>query len=333
MDLFVGGRVEVQQYPLAPKSYLLENKNGKFVDRSEVLNEEEGRLGMVTSAIWTDMNSDAQSDLIVVGEWMPIRVLINTNGQLIDKTSELGLSNLTGWWTQIEAADLDNDGDDDYVIGNYGLNSFYKTSPQKPLEIYARDFDLNGSIDPVVTMYSGDDRYMVHTLKVLTSQIPGMKNRFKTYSSYGEATFEMAFTNAELKDAKHLDCKVLSSIILENIGGSPLEVHDLPLDVQFSPIQAIEFYDLNSDQHLDIIMVGNSIHEETTTGFYDASYGNVLLNMGQFTWRSVAPSQSNFIANGYKKSLELIKMGNAPVLLVSENNGKLAGFNIQTSGK
>ena len=332
LDLFIGGRVEGRKYPLAPQSLLLQNENGKFSDRSDLLGETAGKLGMVTSAIWTDVNNDSNLDIIVVGEWMPVTILINNNERFNNQSTDFNLNNTTGWWNSINGADFDNDGDTDYILGNYGLNSFYKASVEKPLEIYAKDFDLNGTLDPVITHYSKGEPYIVHPLLIMKDLIPGMRNRFRTHSEFGDATFHNSFTEQELDGAYHLNAKTLSSIVLENLDSNSFKIHELPENVQFSPVFGSLIQDLNGDGLKDIILVGNSTKEETITGYYDASYGNVLINKGGFIFESIEPAHSNFVADGDKKALARMIVDGQPVYLLSENDGYLQAYAVTHPG-
>jgi hypothetical protein len=329
LDLFVGGRVEGHSYPDSPQSYLLENKSGVFVDRSELLGGTKGKLGMVTSALWTDVNGDQNADMILAGEWMPVTVLINENGQFADKTKEYKLEDSSGWWNSLSGADLDNDGDIDYLLGNYGLNSFYKASQSAPLRLYARDFDHNGSMDPVITYSNHGKDYFVHTLDVISRAIPGMKKRFRTYTDYGQTEFRNSFTAGELENALEFECRMMESVILENRDNKTFIFHNLPMDVQFSPVFGAVLDDLNEDGLKDIILIGNSMHEETIFGYYDASYGNVLINKGDFQWQSLGPAQSNFVAEGDKKSLVKIRRANGGyTFLAGENGGALESWSV-----
>ncbi len=325
LDLFVGGRVEGRNYPITPQSYLFENQGGTFKNRSDIL-PNQGMLGMVTSAIWTDVDDDRKPDLMIVGEWMPVTVLLNKNDRFVNATAAFELEKTTGWWNSINGADLDMDGDTDYILGNYGLNSFFKCSVEKPVEIYCADFDRNGRNDPVITHYVGDEAYIVHPYNILTDLIPGIKNRFKTYSDYGNAPFKESFLPEELSDAVHLNCKMMQSIVLENEGGKHFKIHDLPLEAQFAPVFGTLVDDLNGDLLLDLVMVGNSFSDETITGYYDASLGNILINKGNFQWETEQPALSNFVAEGDKKALVRIVVNDRSVYLISENDGYMQAY-------
>ena len=334
LDLFVGGRVVGQKYGLPAQSYLLRNDNGVFSDQSHLLTEKGGKLGMVTSALWTDLNNDQRPDLIIVGEWMPVTVLINEDGKFTDKSSEYGLLNTGGWWNSIHGADLDNDGDIDYVLGNYGLNSFYKASEPYPLRLYAKDFDLNGTLDPLVTYYNGGMSYFVHTLDHLIRQIPAMQKRFPTYSGYGSTVFEKSFTKEELSDAVTATCRMMGTVVLENRQNQSFVIHELPLEVQFAPVFGLQISDLDGDGYQDLILIGNSMHEETIFGFYDASFGNVLHNQGNFKWAPLDPSKSGFNAEGDVRSLvNYIGRDGKETFVMTENGGPVKMYVAQNDAR
>lgn len=329
LDLFVGGRLVPNKYPLSPQSYILENEDGKFIDKSETLGDQHGLLGMVTSALWTDVNNDNALDLIVVGEWMQITVLLNLNNSFVDKTEDFNLLNTDGWWNSINGGDFDNDGDIDYLVGNYGLNSFFKATTEKPVEIYAKDFDNNGFIDPVVTHYVQNESYIVHPRNTIIELIPSIENRFFTFESYGNSPFKNSFTSKELMGATHLTCKMMQSVILENVQGEKFKIHELPIEVQFSPVFGTFLDDFNFDNRLDIMIIGNSLADETVAGYYDASYGNILINEGNFQWEVQRPSETNFIADGDKKALARMIVDDQSVYLMSENDGYLQAYTLE----
>ena len=326
MDLFIGGRLVPNNYPAAAQSYLLENDRGFFKDASAKLGQHGGRLGMVTSALWTDINNDQLPDLLVVGEWMNIMVLINNSGVFIDRSEEYNLTNTSGWWNSVNGGDFDNDGDIDYLLGNYGLNSIYKASIEQPLEVYAKDFDRNGTLDPIITQYVDGEPYIIHTRNMLMNLIPGVEYRFSTYASFGNTPFYNAFSKEELQGATHLDCKMMQSVILENVDGEAFKIHDLPNETQFSPVFGSLLEDFDGDNRLDIMLVGNSHEPDRMAGYYDASFGSIMLNKGDFSWNVFGPSESQFVADGDKRSLAKIEMHGTAVYLIAENDGNLKAW-------
>ncbi len=326
LDLFVGGRITPNKYPSTPKSYLLENQDGKFKDVSSKLGITGGYIGMVTSALWTDLNGDPLPDLIITGEYMPITVLINEGTKFNNRTADYQLENTSGWWNSIHGVDLDHDGDIDYVVGNYGLNSFFKPTIDHPVEIYANDYDKNGSFDPITTVYIQDESYILHPRNLMIDQIPSFEYRFRTFDKYSTTPFNRSFTEEEISSSLHLQCNMLQSIILEKKGNNLFEIHSLPNESQFAPVYGIAFDDFNQDGRPDLFLIGNSYSEETVYGYYDASFGSVLLNQGNFSWHFLENNQINLIADGDKKALSKVKIGDGLGYIMTENDGFLQAF-------
>ena len=329
LDLFVGGRLKPWEYPFPPKSYLLENQNGKFKDVSYKLGSTDGEIGMVTSALWTDINNDNRVDLIIAGEWMPLKTFLNVDQAFRDVSTDYGLDNSDGWWNSINGCDLDNDGDIDYLVGNNGLNSFFKASGEEPVEIHAGDFDQDGSIDPIITHYIEGESYITHPRNIINTKIPGFQNRIKTFEKYGQTPFNKSFTSKELEEGVHLKSKVMESVILENLDGEAFRFHYLPNEVQISPVYGTQFHDFNNDHLTDILLVGNSYADETITGYYDASYGAVLINRGGFNWDIPRLNAINLIADGDKKALAKIIIEDEYAFIITENNGFSQGLHFE----
>ncbi len=327
LDLFIGGRSIKGAYPLAPKSYLLLNENGKFVDATKKIMNSDGKFGMVTDALWTDFDNDQWIDLILVGEYMSPMFFKNNNGKLKDISSQTGLENVSGWWNSIVSGDFDSDGDIDYVIGNHGLNSTFKATALEPFTIYAKDFDSNGSIDPITTCFRQGEEQIIHPRDVINSQINALKNRFKTYESYAVTPFKKAFLKEELSDAYILKAEQLSSCYFENIGNGKFNIKTLPIEAQFAPIFGMEVQDFNNDNHLDILIVGNFYSTEVFTGQYDAMNGLCLLGNGKGQFKAVNPVESGLKIDGDAKGLVQIQSKNdVPIILASQNSGMLKAY-------
>ena len=189
LDLFVGGRNEPGAYPAAPKSYLLMNNAGIFTDAIAEKAPELERAGMITDAVFTDLNGDRKPDLIVCGEWMPVRAYMNTGGAFVADTTVFD-EQLTGWWWDLELADLDNDGDLDVIAGNIGLNNKFHPSAEKPLEIYMGDLDATGTNDIVLAKHKAPgstECVPVRGRECSSEQMPFIKEKFKTYKAFSEA--------------------------------------------------------------------------------------------------------------------------------------------------
>ncbi len=328
-DLFIGGRLTPNRYPASPQSYLLENQNGRFIDVSEKLGSSRGMLGMVTAALWTDTNGDGHPDLIIAGEYMPVTLLINTGKRFIDKTSDYGLENTSGWWNSINGADLDHDGDIDYIVGNYGLNSFFQPTPERPVEIYGNDYDKNGSFDPITTVYIEEESYIFHPRNLMIDQIPSFELRFRTFEKYSTTPFNRSFTEEEINSSVHLENRMMASVILENGEGNRFNIQPLPTKAQFSPVYGTAITDINNDGFPDLLLIGNSYDEETVYGYYDASYGTLLINKGDLRWEFAENNKINLLADGDKKALARIRTGNRDAYVITENNGPLQVLSTQ----
>lgn len=172
LDLFVGGRLNPLNYPFPTNSYLLINENGKFLDKTSSLSPSIRKIGMVTDAVWTDFDNDNDSDLIVVGEFMPVQFFRNDDGKLTNISNKTGVSHSSGWWNSINAGDFDNDGDVDYILGNHGLNYKYQASVDKPLNIYAKDFDKNGTTDPIISAFNDNDEFLYIPEMIFLNKYP-----------------------------------------------------------------------------------------------------------------------------------------------------------------
>lgn len=324
LDLFIGGRVVPGGYPLAPASYLLRNDldktNGQliFTDVTKESAPALQNIGMVTSAIWTDYDNDGWVDLMLVGEFMPITFVKNKNGRNFQEP--LQLANSSGWWNSITAGDFDEDGDIDYIAGNLGLNSRHKASPQQPLCIYAKDFDKNGRIDPVMCYYVQGENYIYPTRDEMIKQINAFRGRFQTYESFAKATFSSSFTSKELEDAFVVKSQCFESSYIENKGNGVFERKALLAQAQFAPLFGMLSNDYNGDGHLDVLITGNSYATEAATGRYDAFTGLFLAGDGKGGFVPVSGKTSGFFADSDAKGLVQLVTKNGKIMIVNANN-------------
>ncbi|WP_420401846.1 VCBS repeat-containing protein [Flagellimonas sp.] len=324
LDLFIGGRVRPGEYPLAPSSFILNNKSvpGKILFEEDsqfetVIKE----LGMVTSALWTDINNDSWPDLIVVGEFMPIKIFQNNQGILEEISEESGLTNSGGWWNSITSGDFDNDGDSDYVLGNLGLNSRFKATDTEPLCVYASDYDKNGQVDPVLCHFVDGERQIAHSRSDLIDQINAMRGRFRNYSDYANATFSESFTKEEIANALVLKSETFASSYMENLGGGKFKLTPLPSIAQIAPMYGTLVGDYNQDNKLDILAVGNFYNGEVFGGRYDASIGWFLAGDGTGNFSPQDVRETGFFVPGDAKSLTNLFLGDTEVVVASINNG------------
>jgi hypothetical protein len=325
LDLFVGGRLVPGAYPLAPRSYILQN-NGKgfFKDVTEQYNKSLMNPGMVTDAVWTDFDGDKRLDLIIVGEWMGIRAFQNDGKSMIEISDKCGLKNTEGWWNTIISEDFDLDGDMDYVIGNLGLNSQIKASVTEPATIYAKDFDNNGTVDAVMCYYIQDKSYPLYGKDDIQKQLPFIKKKYPSYGSYASQTITDIFSPQDLKDALVLKACVFSTCYLENKGNNQFKFTPLPCEVQFSPVYAIHSGDFNMDGNPDMILAGNFFGTRIKFGEYDANKGILLIGNGKGDFTVLNDIQSGFHINGEVRDMAEIKLVSGKNILVFALNNDSA---------
>ncbi|MDB4533749.1 VCBS repeat-containing protein, partial [Vicingaceae bacterium] len=322
LDLFIGGRLVPGKYPTAPRSYLLENNEGKFIDVTEKYSQDLLNPGMVTGAEFNDVNGDGKIDLTLVGEWMGFTIFLNA-GNTFEKQEVK--PETEGLWFSLIATDIDNDGDVDYVAGNLGSNSKFKASLEKPFNVYGNDFDKNGSFDLVLSSYEGETNYPVRGKECTSQQMPFITEKCPTYKEFAESDMNDLY-GKDLDDALHLTVRNLYSSIFINDGKGNFEMKKLPNMAQISPILGMQVEDINNDGNLDVIAVGNMYGAEVETVRYDAGRGICLLGNGDGTFISLSPKESGFFAWDNIKSLEKIKIKEQDVYLVGINNGRLKAF-------
>lgn len=335
IDLFIGASVMPFLYGMSPVSFLLQN-NGKgvfqfdptWLGQSTFDNPTRVRPGMVKDAAWVDVNKDDLQDLILVGEWMPITVLIQQKDhRFLNMTSSYHLDNSRGWWNTIEVGDYDNDGDDDLILGNLGLNSRIKASAEKPLSMYLGDFDSNGGSDHIMVYFNGDSSYPFASRDQLVKQIPSLKKKFLHYKDYRDVKLEDIITPVQKGNSALMEVEQLQSVFLRNEGGK-FEMIPLPREAQYFPIYGIQSADINGDGIMDVLLTGNISATQPDFGSYDAGVGLLLLGDGKGYFKPLPPDQSGFITLGEGRDIAIIKEANTGKLiyLVSRNNQTLLTF-------
>ncbi len=326
LDLFVGGRLVPGNYPSPANSYLLENKseNGvaKFEDVTNSLAPVMENMGMVTDASWVDFDNDSWTDLIIVGEWMPITILKNNKGNFENITDKLGLTDSNGWWFSIEKGDFDKDGDMDFIVGNLGLNYKYKATDEETFDIYFNDFDENKTNDIVLSYFNEGKKYPLRGRECSSQQIPAIKSKFKDYSSFSTATLIDVYTEESLNNSLHYQVKSFASIYLENRDGSFVK-HELPIEAQLSSINKIMVEDFDKDQNLDVVIAGNLYSSEVETPRHDASNGLLLKGDGTGNFIPLSSLNSGFYAPGDVKDMTKISIGGKDHFLISKNSDYL----------
>jgi enediyne biosynthesis protein E4 len=341
LDLFVGGRVMPGRYPQPVSSYIFRNDcdAGKvqFTDVTKEVAPALMNIGLVCDAIWTDFDNASGPDLIIAGEWMPLKVLRNNGGKFEDISSSSGLAQFTGWWNSISAGDFDNDGDMDYVAGNLGENSYYRASDQYPVRVYTKDFDKNESFDAIPTQYLKDvdgskKEFPAQSRDEIVEQLPVVKKKYLTYKTFGRAGFKDIFTEEELKDAMVLKANHFKSSYIRNDGNGKFTLHPLPPEAQLAPVYGMVIDDFNSDGNIDIALSGNDHGNEVTNGRYDAMNGLLLQGDGNGNFKPQSILQSGLYIPGDARALVKLKRGNNGYLLAaSQNLGKLKVFQLKTN--
>jgi hypothetical protein len=331
LDLFVGGRAIPGSFPMAARSYVLRNDsqggNVKFTDVTNEWSKDLLNPGMLTGAVFEDLDGDKKPDLMLVGDWMAIKAFKNT-GNAFEKQLPQELENSDGMWAAIMPVDLDNDGDMDFVLGNGGLNNQYKASAEKPVTIYYDDFDKNGVVDPVCTYYIEDKNYPMFSRDEMLDQMPALKRKYTNYALYADATVEDIFGKDAVEKSSKVYCKQLASVVLENKGNFKFQMHALPEEAQISRVSAIMPVDLDGDDKKDLLMAGNFSCYRVQLGPCDASVGVALRQTAPFKFETVKPAQTGFWASGEIRNAAQLSNGR---ILLSVNDGEplFYQYNIQ----
>ena len=324
LDLFVGSRSIPVNYGMPPNSYLLENDgNGNFQDVTSTKAKELKRVGMVTDAIWTDFDQDNDEDLMIVGEWSPIKIFENDKGILTHNSQLITPNSIKGFWNAIAKGDFDKDGDEDYLIGNWGLNSNLQASEKEPLSLYIKDFDKNLSKDALLTYYQQGKEYAFNGLDELASQMVYLKKEYRVYEQFAEHTFREVFPREQLKGAVRLQATNLQSILLKNNGANGFEISPLPLAAQLAPTTSILVHDFDNDGHLDALLGGNFHEVQPAVGRMDASYGIYLKGLGDCSFEVIDNKDSGLWLEGQIRDLGLIKINGLEYILAARNNDSL----------
>jgi hypothetical protein len=283
LDLFIGGRLIPKKYPHPADSYILENVstkgNPKFIDATAKTLPDLKSLGLVTASSWIDFNNDGWEDLVVVGEWMPVKFFKNNRGTFEDVSDQMLAGNTRGWWFAIEKGDFDNDGDQDLVLGNLGKNYKYKASESAPFKVYLNDFDENNTADIVLSYKKGETEFPVRGRQCSSQQMPAIKNKFKDYNSFASADLKQIYTTKMLEESLSYEIESFESIYLENDNGKFVS-RPLPQLAQISSINQFVVEDFDSDGNLDVVLAGNLYNAEVETPRGDASFGLYLQGDG-----------------------------------------------------
>ena len=326
-DLFIGARAVPGHYGLVPSSFLLLN-NGDGMWQN-ITTEEFGRLGMVTDAVWSDVDNDEDHDLVVVGDWMPITVFENLPGSMKKKGI---VPDSFGWWSAIKAKDLDEDGDDDYVLGNWGLNSKFMATAERPMKMYIKDFDRNGKIEQLLEWFpiADDIAYTFATKEHLVAQIPHLNQQIEKYADYGKSTYSDLFTSEQRQGAVELTTINLETSILWKEDNS-YRLQALPKEAQIAPVYGIEIADVDADGIEDILLFGNFYGLKPEGGRLDASRGVLLRGHSDRKFEAVSSVESGLFVKGEVRDAVLVENMNGKTLIIARNN--LPALQYKLTGK
>lgn len=321
-DIFIGADAVNYNYGAAPQSYLLKNEKGKFkIIQKDLF----AGLGMVTDAVWDDFDGDGDLDLIVVGEWMSPKFLQNNNGNFFEVTQKYLKSKLNGLWQSIQPFDIDGDGDTDYLIGNWGLNSKFKASAENPLIMYYADFDENGLTETLLAQEKNGKYYLHYGLDELTSQLTYLKKKFPAYKDFAGKTVSEIIGKEDLEKAEKFEIQQLASGYLENQAGKFVFI-SFPPELQVAPLKAFLKYDFNKDGEEEILMGGNYFGVTPYHGKFGSMAGAILkkggklLNAKEIGLNFTQKAVKNFsVFNLMEKSYLLVTFNNAPVELYKLN--------------
>lgn len=325
-DIFVGGRVHSNQYPTPPRSYLLRNDEGQFTDITERASPELLNPGMVNSVTWIDIDNNGQAELIITGEWMPVRIFKKAEDHTFTEiTSESGLEQSAGWWNVLKVADLNEDGYIDLIAGNRGLNSLLKTSPEEPVMLFADDFNEDGFTDPVITHVTDGNRYPLPGRDRLLLQLPELEEQFPDYESYSTATIHDILTNRQIDDAYQVSVHTFESTVFKNNGDGTFEPIPLPRTAQIAPIYDMIVADFDQDRIPDILTAGNNygiIPENGPT----ADEGVLLKGDGNFGFTPIGSKETGFSAVGEVREMMVLPSRIGPLILLARNNDTIIPY-------
>lgn len=321
LDLFVGGRIIPEKYPFPPSSHILINENGVFSDQTASIAPYLKDFGIITGALFNDIDGDGDDDLISVGEWSKITIHKNNDGQFLVSESK-GLENSVGLWFSLNEADIDGDGDMDFVAGNIGLNTKFKANAKKEFHVFCDDFDGSGTYDIVLSNTYNGALVPVRGRECSSQQMPFITEQFESYQSFAEASLRDIIGANNLESALHYQADLLSSVWVENLGDGTFEMHQLPNETQMAPIMDLQIVDLDGNGTSEMITLGNHFDMEVETVRLDASIGNVIdLNKSLEVISAIA---SGLYASGNAKASVII----GKHLIITNNNSEVAVYEI-----
>jgi len=323
VDLFVGGRVVPWHYGVDPQSMLLQNDgHGRFSDVTKRLAPELERVGMVTDAVWRDVDGDGRLDLVVVGEWMPITVFHNAGGGKLVRMTTPGLERSEGWWNRIVAGDFTGHGRVDLIVGNLGLNTRLQASEAEPVTMYAKDFAGNGVTDQIVSVYNHGTSYPIAMRDELTAALPYLKPRFPRYADYAGKSVTDIFSPAELAGATFKQAHTFATALARNNGDGSFTLVPLAREAQLAPVYGILAQDVDGDGKPDLLLAGNFDGVQPEIGRMSASYGLMLRGDGRGRFTPVRAAESGFTVPGQARDIQRVRTRSGDLYVVTRNNDR-----------
>ncbi|WP_158856125.1 VCBS repeat-containing protein [Lunatibacter salilacus] len=323
-DLFVGGRYIPGSFPNAARSYLLMNLgDATFADITENFCPTLLNPGLLSDAKLVHLNGDDWVDLVITGEWMAPQVYLNQEGKSLELKANAFPQGSSGWWKHITVADLDGDNNLDLVMGNQGENNTFRARPDQPMRLISKDFDGNGSIDPIFTHYMADTNAFAYSRDELVGQLPTFRGKFSDYRTFAKTPVDQFFTPEQIGGADTLTTKTLKSGYFKNDGNANFSFNPFPQEAQYSPLYATAVYDVNGDGHPDLLTGGNLTKARVSSGQQDANYGFVFLGDGKGNF-AVKPSLSSGIKiRGDVRDIHPLTVGGKTYVIYSLNNDRL----------
>ena len=332
LDLFIGSRSIPQDYGNIPNSFLLLNDGkGHFTDATKTLSTAIATIGLVTGAVWADVSGNQQKELIVVGEWMGPRIFSYKNNRFEEVSSNL--NKLEGWWQTVAAADIDNDGKLDLILGNIGENFYLNPTEKAPVKMWVADFDNNGTEEKIITRTVNGKDVPVFLKKDLTEQIAALKKENLRYEDFAKKSIQDLFPADVLAKCKVKAFIYSSSSLAINQGNGQFAIQRLPMPIQFSCVNKIKAIDVNNDDKLDLVMGGNKFHWLPQFSRLDASYGNVLINKGNGQFTTLSSLESGLKIRGEIRDILVLKTKDQPQILILQNNEYPQMFQLENKKK
>lgn len=330
LDVFFGERLRPFLFGIpCDGGVWINDGNGKFQNQTDNIAPDLGNLGMITDAEWADIDADGDYDLLVIGEWMEISVFINENG-VLKRSADSELANKKGWWNRIIAEDIDGDGDTDFIVGNHGLNTRFRATADNPLTMFVNDFDQNGSVEHIFCRKVDTTYYPITLKHELVAQMPGLKKKYLKYVDYNSKSMSEIFKGSQSGKSVVSELNFLESVVLLNDGKGNFDMKSLPWQTQVAPVYAIYVLDINSDGKKDLLLGGNLSGVKPEMGQYDASYGQVLIGMGNGEFENMDMWKSGFTLSGDIRHITSIEpVNDKKLILVVKNNDTSDVYEIQ----